>query len=231
MLHIVKYLGAVLPRSVESWGRQEVVLAFLAYAFVAGVVFAAAFGVNSSTETNLLATKGVVALSIAAVILLVVHVLVLTPAKMWDEAQREIKDLQEKGNADQPTAVKSEGQIGGQTAYNIFNVGQDKVRLVAVRDTLTVFIAQGHTLFKEGIETATDDTLDEWTGRTHKWVTATATYLRGNLSEAAVVVFTDMTSALPFSFRDDLGDGHNQNLRWLDRSLGNLRKILVGLQA
>ena len=128
MLHIVKYLGAVLPRAFENWGRQEAMIAFLAYGFLVGIVFAGASGVNGSTETNPLLANGIIALSIAAVVLLLLHVLILTPAKMWAEAQRGIRDLQEKVDADEPTAVrfdvKSEGQIGGQTAGVIQNAGQ-----------------------------------------------------------------------------------------------------------
>lgn len=117
MRHIVKYLGVVLPRSVESWGRQEVVLAFLAYASVAAIIFAAAFGADSSTETNPLVVKGIIALSLAAVVLLVLHVLILTPAKMWDETQKEIKRLREQPEQ-QPTAPIG-FNIGGNATVTI----------------------------------------------------------------------------------------------------------------
>jgi hypothetical protein len=142
------------------------------------------------------------------------------------------KENQQLKNKETPaTSISSHGQRGGQTAQNIFNIGQDQTRLITIGNALAEYIKRGQALFKQGKEQTTADTKYDWAQRWNNWIKDTADYIRNNLSEAAVVSFGDRTSMLPFSYRKDLGNDHDLQLRILDRLLHNLHNILRSIQA
>ncbi len=118
----MRYISENLKQSFRSWGKGEVVIALLLYIF-AGSATSPVGLIGDATVIKIGAWFGV---SVAVWFALLV--LIVTPARMWYKAQREIKDLREKVDADEPATarfdVKSEGQMGGQTAGVIQNVRQ-----------------------------------------------------------------------------------------------------------
>jgi len=114
----------------------------------------------------------------------------------------------------------------------IYKPGDEKENdngLVLTEDALADYITMGDHLFIEGMNQITDDTLDEWGQRIQGWAASVANYLRNNISEAKVSLFSSWEGMAPKKFHVAFSIEHNAHLQILERLLGNLRQVLRDL--
>ena len=97
-------------------------------------------------------------------------------------------------------------------------------------EVLNAYIVLGDQLFIEGVNDVTNDTYDNWKETTLGWTARVSAFLRDQIPERGVALFTDTSGLMPRIYNHQLSVEHNMTLTIMDKLRGNLRVVLRDLR-